>query len=108
MHDMVRERLRPQLQEAGAQALSMAGLKLSDVQHFEGYDASTIHLVNQLEGYGFAEPGAGLEFFKQGHAAVGGKIPTNVNGGLLSGSYMHGWGQIVEVVRQLRHEAGPR
>ena len=50
---MVRERLRPQMQAAGAQALEMAGVALSDVQHFEGYDASSIHLINQVEGYGF-------------------------------------------------------
>ena len=37
---------------------------------------------------------------------LGGCIPTNMGGGNLSGSYMHGWSQIAEVVRQLRHEAG--
>ena len=108
MHAMVRERLRPLMQEAGGQALGMAGIGLSDIQHFEGYDASTIHLVNQLEGFGFAEPGTGLGFFQEGHAGIGGKLPVNTSGGNLSGSYMHGWSQIAEVVRQLRHEAGPR
>jgi acetyl-CoA acetyltransferase len=108
MHEMVRERLRPQLASAGAQALGMAGLKVTDVDHFEGYDASTIHLVNQLEGYGFAEPGHGLEFWKAGHTALGGTIPTNTGGGMLSESYLQGWNLIAEVVRQLRHESGDR
>jgi len=107
LHYLVRERLRPQLQDAGRQALDMAGLELSDVQHLEGYDASTIHLVDQLEGYGFVEPGAGLDFCKKGDMAVGGKLPVNVGGGMLSGSYMHGWNQVAEITRQLRHEAGP-
>ncbi|MGB8365932.1 MAG: thiolase family protein [Rhizomicrobium sp.] len=108
MHAMVRERLRPQMQEAGRQALDMAGLSLADIQHFEGYDASTIHLINQVEGYGFTEPGTGLEFCKAGHMAVGGRLPVNTAGGNLSGSYMQGWSQVAEVVRQLRHEAGAR
>ena len=108
MHEMVRERLRPQLAAAGADALGIAGLTVTDIDHFEGYDASTIHLVNQLEGYGFAEPGEGLEFWKAGHTALGGAIPTNTSGGMLSESYLQGWNLIAEVVRQLRHEAGER
>jgi acetyl-CoA acetyltransferase len=102
LHYLVRERLRPQCQEAGDQALRMADVGLSDIQHFEGYDASTIHLVSQLEGYGFAEPGAGLEMFKNG------ALPVNTGGGILSESYMHGWNHVAEIVRQLRHEAGAR
>jgi acetyl-CoA acetyltransferase len=108
MHYMVKERLRPQLAAAAAEALGMAGLAIGDVDHFEGYDASTIHLVNQLEGYGFVEPGQGLDFWKEGHTAMGGTIPVNTSGGMLSEAYMQGWNLLVEVVRQLRHEAGPR
>jgi acetyl-CoA acetyltransferase len=105
---MVRERLRPQLQQAGGQALAMAGLPLSAIGHFEGYDASSIHLVNQLEGLGFVEPGRGLAFAAEGEMAIGGRLPTNTEGGNLSGSYMHGWSQVAESVRQLRGQAGSR
>ena len=108
MDIMVRQRLRPQFQEAGKQALEMADVSLSDIGHFEGYDASTMHLINHIEGHGFIEPGAGLDFCKEGNMAVGGKLPTNTWGGNVSGSYMQGWAHIAEVVRQLRHEAGPR
>jgi acetyl-CoA acetyltransferase len=108
MGTLVRERLRPQMQDAGAQALGMAGVALSDIQHFEGYDAATIHLVSQIEGYGFAEPGTALERCKAGDFAVGGALPINVNGGMLSGAYMHGWNQVAEVTRQLRGQAGAR
>jgi acetyl-CoA acetyltransferase len=108
MHYMVRERLRPQFQEAGKQAFAMAGLRLSDVKHFQGYDASTIHLINQIEGYGFVEPGAGLEFCKSGQMDLDGALPVNTSGGMLSEAYMHGWNHVVEAVRQLRHEAGTR
>jgi acetyl-CoA acetyltransferase len=105
---LVRERLRPELQAAGRQALQMAGLELSDIGHLEAYDPATIHLINQLEGYGFVAAGEGLEFCKRGELAVGGAMPVNTNGGMLSGSYMHGWNLVAEVTRQLRHEAGQR
>jgi acetyl-CoA acetyltransferase len=105
---MVNQRLRPQMQEAGRQALEMADVKLSDVRHFECYDASSIHLVNQVEGFGFIPEGAGLDFCKAGEMAVGGQLPVNTVGGNLSNSYMQGWSHVAEVVRQLRHEAGDR
>jgi acetyl-CoA acetyltransferase len=108
LHNLVRERLRPVMQEAGALAAAMAGKALADIQHFEGYDASSFHLISQLEGFGFAEPGTGLAFCKAGHMGLRGSLPVNTSGGNLSGSYMHGWSQVAEVVRQLRHEAGPR
>jgi acetyl-CoA acetyltransferase len=108
MHHLVREGLRPQLQDAAAQAFRMAGVGLADIRHLEGYDASTIHLVSQLEGLGFVEPGAGLKFCQEGNMALGGKLPVNTGGGMLSGSYMHGWNHVAEITRQLRHEAGAR
>jgi len=106
LHTMVREQLRPQLRQASADALAMAGVGLDEVRHFEGYDASSFHLVNQVEGIGFTEPGTGLAFCKDGQMTVGGRIPTNTSGGNLSQAYMQGWSQVAEAVRQLRHEAG--
>jgi acetyl-CoA acetyltransferase len=107
-HYMVKERLRPQLREAAKRALDMARLTVDDVGHFMGYDAATIHLINQVEGYGFVEPGEGLAFCKDGQMALGGQLPVNTNGGNLSESYMQGWSFVPEAVRQLRHEAGDR
>jgi len=108
LHLLIRQRLRPQLQDAGRQALEMAGLQLSDVQQFEGYDPASIHLVGQVEGYGFIESGKGLQAFKDGTLAVGGRLPVNTAGGMISGAYMHGWNQVVEIARQLQHRAGAR
>jgi acetyl-CoA acetyltransferase len=108
LHYLIRERLRPQLQDAGRQALEMADFDLSDIQQFEGYDPASIHLVVQVEGYGFIEPGSGLDAFKDGSLAVGGRLPVNTAGGMISGAYMHGWNQVVEITRQLRHQAGSR
>lgn len=106
LHAMVREQLRPQLREASGQALAMAGVGLDEIEHFEGYDAASFHLVNQVEGIGFTEPGTGLAFCRDGQMTVGGRIPTNTSGGNLSQAYMQGWAQVAETVRQLRHEAG--
>jgi acetyl-CoA acetyltransferase len=108
LHALVRQRLRPQLQAAGGQALAMAGLGVGDVQHFEGYDAASIHLISQLEGYGLVDEGTGLEVCKDGGLAVDGALPVNTSGGMLSEAYMHGWNHVAEITRQLRHEAGPR
>ena len=53
-------------------------------------------------------PGEGLDFCKSGEMDINGSLPVNMAGGILSGSYMHGWNHVAEIVRQLRHEAGPR
>ena len=105
---LIRQQLRPQFQDAGAQALGMAGLSVADIQHFEGYDASTMHLIDHIEGHGLAEPGTALDRFAAGDFAPGAALPVNTAGGMLSGTYMHGWNHVAEIVRQLRHEAGPR
>lgn len=108
LESLIHDRLRPLMQRAGGDALAMAGLSLDSIGHFEGYDAATIHLVNQIEGFGFAPVGAGLDFCQAGEMEISGRLPTNTGGGNLSHSYMHGWSQVAEVVRQLRHEAGKR
>ena len=105
---MVDERLRPQIQSAGNEALAMAGLSLDDIGQFEGYDVASIHLVNQLEGFGFTPDGTGIDFCIDGQMTLGGRIPTNIAGGNMSDNYMQGWGQVPEIVRQLRGEAGSR
>jgi acetyl-CoA acetyltransferase len=108
MRQMVELRLRPQMQAAGNEALAMSGLSIDDIGHFEGYDVSSIHLVNQLEGFGFTPDGTGIDFCIDGQMTLGGRIPTNIAGGNMSANYMQGWGQIPEIVRQMRGEAGER
>jgi acetyl-CoA acetyltransferase len=105
---MVRELLRVQMRAALDDALAMAGLTRDDVGHFEGYDASTFHLANQVEGYGLVPAGSAFERWRSGELSLGGSLPVNTSGGLLSEAYMHGWNQLAEATRQLRHEAGER
>jgi acetyl-CoA acetyltransferase len=104
----VKERLRPQMQAAAAQALEMADVALANIGHLEAYDPASIQLVNQIEGLGFIKEGQGLAAFRDGAMAVGGQLPVNTGGGMMSETYMHGWNHVAEVVRQLRHEAGDR
>ncbi|MGE3691282.1 MAG: thiolase family protein, partial [Novosphingobium sp.] len=90
MHTMVVEQMRPQIAQARDEAFAMAGVTLDDIEHFEGYDASSFHLINQGEGMGFTPQGTGLDFCKDGQMTVGGRIPTNTEGGNLSYAYMQG------------------
>ena len=66
-----KERLRYQLQEGVSQALAMAGMDLSEIGHLEVYDPSTIHLVNQIEGFGFVPTARGLNSSKQATSPSG-------------------------------------
>lgn len=105
---LVRQGLRPLFESSAADALAMAGVTEGDIDLFEGYDSSSVHLVNQLEGYGFCSPGRALVEWAAGDMELDGRLPVNTNGGMLSEAFMHGWTQVVELVRQLRHECGER
>lgn len=97
--------------ESGRAAYSMAGLGPTDIDVAELYDCFTIVPIIELEELGFCERGAGGAFFHEGHAAIGGKLPVNTHGGMLSHAHAGAVGglmSIVEAVRQLRGEAGER
>jgi acetyl-CoA acetyltransferase len=98
-------------EESGKAAYSMAGLGPSDIDVAELYDCFTVVPIIELEELGFCERGAGGAFFQDGHAAIGGKLPINTHGGMLSHAHAGAVGGlmgIIEAVRQLRGEAGRR
>ena len=74
------------------------------------YDGFTIIVFQWLEALGFCKLGEGADYVREGHLRLGGSMPTNTDGGLLSNSHcgdpsgMH----TIEVVRQLRGECGAR
>jgi len=95
---------------SGAQAFAMAGIKPGDVDVLMSYDSFTITALLHLEDLGFCAKGDGGPFVEDGKLGPGGSLPTNTNGGGLSYTHpgMYGMFLIVEAVRQLRGECGPR
>ena len=95
---------------SGPRAFDMAGITPADVDVFMGYDSFTITLLLHLEDLGFCAKGEGGPFVEDGKLGPGGSLPTNTNGGGLSYTHpgMYGMFLVVEAVRQLRGEGGPR
>ncbi|MBE3559815.1 MAG: thiolase [Ktedonobacteraceae bacterium] len=96
--------------ESGARAFAQAGLRPSDVDVVEVYDAFTINTILFLEDLGFCKKGEGGAFVSEGRIAPGGALPVNTNGGGLSYCHpgMYGIFLLIEAARQLRGECGAR
>jgi acetyl-CoA acetyltransferase len=97
-------------EKAGADAFARAGMTPSDMDVLEIYDSFTITVLLTLEALGFCGPGQGGAFVSGQRTAPGGEVPMNTNGGGLSYAHpgMYGIFLLIEAVRQLRGECGPR
>jgi acetyl-CoA C-acetyltransferase len=96
--------------EAGKQAYEMAGVGPEDIDVAEVHDCFTIAEMMAYENLGFAKPGEGKELIGAKETYKEGKIPVNVDGGLLSKGHpigATGGSQIRTIVLQLRGDAGP-
>ncbi len=88
-----------------------AGIGPDDVDVVEMHDAFTIEELLYLEAMGFCEPGGSAAMLDEGAWDVGGRCAVSPSGGLLAMGHPlgpTGTGQIVEITRQLRGEAGVR
>ncbi len=95
--------------EAANQAYKMAGITPQDVDVAEVHDCFTITEIINYEDMGFCERGKGGELLEQGQTYLDGKIPVNVDGGLLAKGHpvgATGASQIRTLVQQLRGAAG--
>lgn len=77
----------------------------------EVHDATIIGEIMQIENMGFCPLGEGGRFTASGATRLGGKVPINTSGGLISRGHpvsASGLGLVYELVTQLRREAGKR
>lgn len=95
---------------ASQRAFAQAGVKPSDIDVVELYDAFTINTILFLEDMGFCPKGEGGRFVQDGTIAPGGALAVNTNGGGLSCVHpgMYGLFTMVEATQQIMQLAGER
>ncbi len=97
--------------EAARQAYKMAGIGPEDVDFAEVHDCFTINEIIATEDLGFFKKGEGGKAVEEGITRRDGSLPINVSGGLKAKGHpvgATGIAQAVEIVLQLRGEAGKR
>jgi acetyl-CoA acetyltransferase len=88
--------------EAAEAAYRMAGCGARDIDVVQLYDGFTPLVVHELVAYGFATWDEVGGFIEAGELEVGGRLPANTAGGLLSEGHLSGFGHVAEAVRQVR------
>jgi acetyl-CoA acetyltransferase len=86
-------------------AFMMAGVSPKDIDVAQIYDCFTITVLMTLEDYGFCRKGEVGHFVREGRIEIGGDLPINTSGGLLSETGMPGMQLVLEGVRQMRGTA---
>jgi len=98
-------------QVTAQRAYDMAGCGPQDLNLVELHDAFTIEEIMYCEALGLCPKGGGGKLVESGATEVGGRIPVNTSGGLISMGHPlgpTGLGQIAEILWQMRGQAGGR
>ncbi len=96
------------LKRAAKEAYKQARVEPKDIDVAETHDCFTIAEILEIEALGFCEKGQGGKFVEEGQTDIGGKIPVNTGGGLLSRGHPIGATGICQagiIVQQLKGEA---
>jgi acetyl-CoA acetyltransferase len=96
---------------AALDAYEAGALDPNDIDVVEVHDATAYSEIQQIENLGLGPIGEGGSFGERGHTKLGGKIPVNTSGGLVSKGHpvgATGIMQLHELIMQLRGEAGKR
>jgi acetyl-CoA C-acetyltransferase len=97
--------------KAARDAYAQAKIKPKDIDVAEVHDCFTINEIIAYEDLGFCKKGEGGKLIQMGETEIGGRIPVNTSGGLKAKGHpvgATGVAQIIELVEQLRGEAGKR
>ncbi len=96
---------------AAKDAYRQAKIEPKDIDLAEVHDCFTINELIAYEDLGFTKKGSGGRMIEDGETEIGGRIPVNTSGGLKAKGHpvgATGVSQIIEIVKQLRGEAGKR
>jgi acetyl-CoA C-acetyltransferase len=96
--------------QSGRLAFERSGVAHKDIDMAMIYDSFTITVLATLENLGFCKRGEGGDFVSGGRLRFDGDFPINTDGGGLSSNHpgMRGMFLVIEAVKQLRNECGPR
>jgi acetyl-CoA acetyltransferase len=87
------------------EVFAQAGVTRDDVHGFYTYDAFSPLVLFALERFGYCGAGEAAAWVQGGRIELGGPLPVNTSGGLLSEAHVAGWNSICEMTRQLRGTA---
>jgi acetyl-CoA acetyltransferase len=109
--DLVMADINTCTRNAAKQAYAMAGVGPDDIDLIELHDCFATAEILHYENLGLCRDGEGGKLIDAGETALGGRIPVNVSGGLLSKGHplgATGIANIYEIATHLRGEAGKR
>jgi acetyl-CoA acetyltransferase len=87
---------------------SRTDLTPADVDSAHLYDGFSVITFQWLEALGLCPPGEAGPFIADGNTRLGGKVPTNTDGGAINVGRRHGANFCIEATRQLRGQCGDR